>query len=124
MKTTQPPISRRDFIEKSVRGAGILAVASTAMQFETRGRSADSAANAFAYDVGSLAKTDPALLKYEEVKRFTVPGSEPRRLELGPEDKVYVATKNGVSILDREGGSLGEVVSSSPARCLAVAPDG
>ncbi len=124
MKTGHSSITRRSFIRKSAHGAGLFALCPAAMNVAERAGVAAEVPNAFTYDVEHLVKTDPALLKYEEVKQFKVPKLEPRRLELGPDDHIYVATKAGVSILDRQGESLGEIVLTSPARCVAVASDG
>ena len=124
MKTPQYSINRRTFIQRSAHGAGVLAFGRAALDFSPRAYSADRAANPFAYEVEYLAKTDPALLKYEEVRRFAVPGPEPRRIDIGPGDRLYVATEKGVNILDAKGGPVGDLPTSEPARCVGVAPDG
>jgi hypothetical protein len=83
-----------------------------------------SAGNPFAYDVDSLTRTDPRLLQYEEVGRFAVPNPEPRRIAVGPQDRVFVATKKGVVILARNGEPADEIGLPSAVRCVALAPDG
>lgn len=81
-------------------------------------------ANPFAYDVDRASKTDPSLVHYEEMVRFPCPQPEPRRIALGPDNQLYVAGKNGLSVLDCQGGRAADIALSSPARCVAVAADG
>jgi len=123
MRKEERAISRRDFIGHSVRGAGALALG-VAMEKRLEAEGGKAVGNPFAYDIDPLAKTDPALLKYEEVGRFAVRQAEPRRLALGPEDRVYVAAKHGLTVLDRNGEPLSDIRLSGPARCLGVALDG
>jgi hypothetical protein len=109
-------VNRREFIRQ---GAGIVAGAGAALALARVAK-----ANAFAFDAEGFSKTDPKLIGYEEIKRFTSRQSEPRRLAVGPEQRLYVAGKNGVSIVDFEGGPAAEIGLASPARCIAVAADG
>jgi hypothetical protein len=123
----QPPnrvISRRGFIEKSVRGAGLLALAGAAAERGVHAVDGKPPVSPFAYDVESMARTDPGLIKYEEVGRFVSEQPEPRRLAIGPGDRVYLATKNGISIMDPKGALQADITLSSPARCVGVASDG
>jgi hypothetical protein len=80
--------------------------------------------NPFAYDLEGVSKTDPKLVRYEQAGRFACPGPGPRRLAVGPEDHLYIAARNGVSVLDGEGRPLSEIALGAPARCVAVAADG
>ena len=109
-------INRRLFIQQSVGGASVLAVGSAF--------GAGKDANPFAYDVQRFSKTDPKLIRYEEAARFTCSNPEPRRIALGPENRIYVAGKNGVTVLDQAGARVQDIATSSPARCVAVATDG
>lgn len=122
MKTTR--ISRRGFIRQSLSGAGLLSAAQAALAPHASAGSSKPAGNPFAYDVDSLTRTDPKLLKYEEVGRFVVPSPEPRRIAVGPQDRICVATKKGILILTRNGEPADEIPLPSPARCIGLAPDG
>jgi hypothetical protein len=121
MKRSKADITRRKFLQRSAHGVGLLAVGMSAAQ---SARTADKAANPFAYDVDRLTHTDPKLIQYEQVNRFASLHSQPRRLSIGPGDRLYVATRDGVDVLDREGGRLQSIDLSEPARCVAVAEDG
>ncbi|HWH69322.1 MAG TPA: hypothetical protein VNT26_08040, partial [Candidatus Sulfotelmatobacter sp.] len=127
MDPTRSAVTRREFLRQSARGTGLLAVSGAVLAASgslARAAGAEKNANPFAYDVERFGKTDPALLHYEQVGRFASPNPDPRRIALGPEDRVYLATRNGVNVLDREGGRLTEISLSAPARCVAVAADG
>jgi hypothetical protein len=127
MKKPNPNITRRDFLKGAAGGAGVLAVGSGTFAASVglaRGASAGKDANPFAYDVERLRKTDPKLIRYEQVGQFSSPGPDPRRIAVGPEDRVYVAAGNAVTVLDRDGRRLKEIDLGTQARCVAVAGEG
>jgi len=127
MRNQNRPITRRHFIQKSARSAGVLAAGSAAVVASTRRAGAGSAgkeANPFAYDVERLRQTDPKLIHYEQVGRFPTSQPEPHRIAIGPENQVYVAAGNYVSVLDRQGARVNEIALAGSARCVAVAGDG
>jgi hypothetical protein len=127
MKKKNPDITRRDFLDRAARGAGVIAVGSSAFATSigrARGASAGKEPNPFAYDVGRLQKTDPKLLHYEQVAQFPSPNTDPRRIAIGPGDRVYIAAGNCVSVLDAAGKRISEIPFGTAARCVAVAGDG
>ena len=119
-------LSRRGFFKRGAHAVGMLGVSGAASVLsEPEARAAASkSANPFAYDLGELTKTDPKLIHYEVVGRFPSPRPEARRISFGPNDHLYLAAGNYVSILARDGALLSEVALSAPARCVAVAKDG
>jgi hypothetical protein len=127
MKNRNRAITRRHFINRAVRDAGLLAVGgvsiTTSMRL-ARGASPGKDPNPFAYDVERLRKTDPKLIHYEQVGRFPSPKPDPRRIAIGREDRVYIAAGNYVSVLDGEGTRISEIDLGTAARCVAVAGDG
>jgi hypothetical protein len=127
MKNRKQTITRRDFLKETARGAGALAVGSGAFAASiglTRGASVGKDPNPFAYDVERLRKTDPKLIQYEQAGHFASPNPDPRRIVIGPDDRVYIAAGNSVSVLDREGARIIEIALGTAARCVAVAGDG
>jgi hypothetical protein len=127
MSALNQRINRREFLKQSARGTGCFAVgAAIVAGSEGFGRAVerDKSVNPFAYDVSDWEKTDPALVRYQEVRRFNLADPEPRRIAVGLGEHLYVASRRGVSIVDRDGGSVGDIPLSSPARCVAVAADG
>ncbi len=89
-----------------------------------RAASVGTEPNPFAYDVERLRKTDPKLIKYEQVGHFPCPNPLPRRITVGPDDHLYIAADNAVSVLDREGTRIKDIDLGTAARCVAVAGDG
>jgi hypothetical protein len=127
MKNKHQAITRRHFLKETAGGAGILAVGSgsfAASMGQARGASVGKDPNPFAYDVERLRKTDPKLIHYEQVGHFAGPSPDPRRIVIGPEDRVYIAAGNSVSVLDGKGARVMDVGLGTPARCVAVAGDG
>ncbi|MCX6928810.1 MAG: hypothetical protein NT154_37200 [Verrucomicrobia bacterium] len=127
MQNRKQSITRRHFLKGTAGGAGILAVGSGSFAASIGLASAASAgkdANPFAYDVERLRKTDPKLIHYEQVARFLSPIPDPRHIVIGPEDTVYIAAGNSVSVLDREGTRTNDIGLGTSVRCVAVAGDG
>ena len=71
--------SRRRFVETLAQGS-LLAGAAAWVSRPVSG----AEANPFAYDVSRFSRTDPALLRWEEVSRQICPGKGHRRLAFGP----------------------------------------
>jgi len=127
MKNRKQTITRRHFLKETTGGAGILVVGSGSFAASlglARGASAGTTPNPFAYDVERLRQTDPKLIHYEQVGHFAGPNPDPRRIVIGPEDRVYIAAGNAVSVLDRDGTRITEINLGTAARCVAVAADG
>ncbi len=127
MNNSNQGITRRHFIRDGVRGTGALALGGAALAGAAnpaRAAASGKDPNPFAYDLGQYSKTDPKLLGYEQVSVFTCPVTEAHRIATGPDNRLYVAAKNGVSVLDRSGGRVDEIALAGPARCVAAASDG
>lgn len=84
----------------------------------------DSKPNPFAYDISRFTKTDPRLIGYETVRLFTAEVSEPNRIAVDRNRRIYVAAAKGVSVYDETGGSVLNVVLPKPARCVAIGAEG
>jgi hypothetical protein len=127
MKDNNQAITRRRFLKETAGGTGVLAVGSGTFAASlglARGASVGKDPNPFAYDVERLRKTDPKLIHYEQAGHFPSPNPDARRIVIGPEDHVYIAAGNSVSVLDREGTRIIEIALGTAARCVAVAGDG
>ena len=127
MKNRKQIITRRDFLKETAGGAGILAVGSGSFAASVglgRAASAGKDANPFAYDVERLRKTDPKLIHYEQVGSFRSPHEDSRRIAVGPDDRVYIAAGDYVSVLDRDGTRITDIAFSAETRCMAAAGDG
>jgi len=123
MSCPKQDLTRRRFLQGTARAAGILAVSSNSIPL-LHAASPGRNANPFALDVQRLRRTDPKLIHYEQVSRFPCPAPNPRRIAIGPDDRVHIAAADTVTLLDRDGGRVCEIVCAAPVRCVAVGADG
>lgn len=113
-------INRRNFLERSVWGAGLVALGGSS----SFGAQAGSQPNPFAFDLGKVSKTDPKLVRYEEIRRFASLTPEPRRITTGADGNLYVAGGQQVTVLSPDGQHLKDFTLGGPVGCVAAAPDG
>jgi sugar lactone lactonase YvrE len=78
----------------------------------------------FVLDTTAFMDVDPALVLYEEQPPVAVDVPAAEALAVGPGDTLYVAGRETIAVLDREGRTLRRIEVDGQARCLAVAPDG
>ena len=119
MKKKNQTVTRRDFLKETAGGAGIIALGSGSFAASIglgRAATAGKDANPFAYDVERLRKTDPKLIQYEQVGSFRSPHEDSRRIAIGPDDRVYIAASNYVSVLDHDGSRIADVANCGPSR--------
>lgn len=118
-------MNRRAFFGRSAFGAGI-AVAGTAAAKLGMGKAlAADGAHPFALVADPLKRTDPKLIRYEEVARFNCPDTAPNRFAIGPDQRLYVASSRQVSVLSLSGDLQQSIpVTGGPARAVAPAADG
>lgn len=145
MKRDDPSsrLTRRKFL---LRGAATGAAAAALTQLRSARAAGAGAPNPFAYSVGEFESTNPALLKYREIRRFEVPGKEAprqalqpgadaatdervagvevRRLTLLPGGNLLVAAGQSFLELSPEGTLVREIAVNGLARCAAAAKDG
>ncbi len=114
-------LTRRQFLRRSAAAAGVIGLTAA---LSRRSLGAGARANAFAYDVSRFSKTDPKLVLFDEVRRFTAPREDVRKIALGPENRVYIAAGKQVSVVDAQGISLFEIALPETARCVTVSPEG
>ena len=107
-----------------MRGAGLLAAGTAVGAFSQPFAFGAGQTNPFAYNLDLYTRTDPKLINYDELRRFHFAGAEPRRIVAGPEDRLYIAGKTGVTVFSADGAQAGEIALTAPARCVAVASDG
>lgn len=114
-------LTRRKFL---LRGAATGTAAAALTQLREARAAGAGAPNPFAYSVGEFERTDPALLKYREVRHFEVPGEEARRLTLLPNGNLLAAAGQAFVELTLEGALVRQIAVIGPARCAALAKDG
>jgi hypothetical protein len=113
-------INRRDFLERGVWGAGLVVLGGSS----SFGAQAGSQPNPFAFDLGKVSKTDPKLVRYEEIRRFAALTPEPRRITTGSDGNLYIAGGQQVTVLSPDGQHLKDFTIDGPVGCVAAASDG
>jgi len=112
-------VDRREFFSTLARGAALLGLAHVAL-----GDEPPKGLNPFAYDVARFSKTDPKLIGYDEVGRWPVGFSEPKRMAAGPDGQLYVCGETSVRQFGRSGVRHLDFIVGEQARCAAVDGDG
>jgi len=122
MSMSSNPRNRRTFLRSGARGLALAAGAPWLVG--GTGRAAEPGRNPFAYDVERYRKTDPALIAYDRVEHFPSPHPAPRRLAIGPEDRLYLASGPVVAALNEEHRVAFEIRCTGTVYGLAVSADG
>lgn len=116
-----PLVSRRDFFHRAAQTAGLGAA------FLATGRSgmaAERTANPWAYDDSAFRRTDPALIRYREAKRFRSPRPSPRAIALGSQQRLWLGAGKFVTEISLEGAQVSEFSLPGEIRSLAIGPEG
>ena len=124
-----PIVTRRKFLRHAAVGGALVATAgvtvlATRRLNRRRQTSAALEKNPFAYEIPAPGKTDPRLVAFQQVTRFTVPRADARRIACGIDDRIYIAAGNYLTVLDASGTTLKEIALAAPVRCVAAANDG
>ncbi len=116
MSEKENGITRREFISKSIKGASLVALSGTI------GLTAD---RVFAdYDLDELSVIDPALVKYQEADMIKPGLRSLRAVAVGPEDRIYLASDNGVQVFSKDTTPVSKLSLSGSPRCLTVTENG
>lgn len=135
-----PPIGRREFLRGGLRYgllAGLAAMAARAVSGGRLGRQDCTNAGICRGCPGypdcelpqalSAKQAGPgpqAAGAYEEIGRIAGCKTPSRHLEIGPDDRLYLATGNTVVVMTQAGLRERELTLDAPVRCVAVATDG
>lgn len=76
------------------------------------------------YDMDSLRKTDPALLKYQEDRRIETGFKQVGGMALRKDGSLLVAGDKSVRLFDADGKGQREIILSAAPRCVAENMDG
>lgn len=117
-------ITRRDFLRKGASATATLGLVGASIQGLQQAFGAQSRPNPFAYNVERFARTDPKLIQYEQTARFPSLAPEPRRIAIGPDGRLFIAGRNGITVLNSTGERAQEIALAAPGRCVAVAKNG
>ncbi|NLH75243.1 MAG: hypothetical protein GX456_19530 [Verrucomicrobia bacterium] len=121
----QTAVTRRRFIggQCAILGAAALGNLATGSIFAAagRGQRADNSENPFAYRVDRFEQTNPKLIGYVEARRFKSPCSEPRRMAIGGDQRIYLAGEKRICVIRPDGSVATEIGLTAPPQCVAVA---
>lgn len=116
MSEKENGITRREFINKSVKGASLVALGG-AMSLTADRLFAD-------YDLDKLSAVDPALIKYREVGIIKPKLSSLRAVAVGPDDRIYLAADRGIQMFGKDAAFASELKLNGSPQCLTVTEDG
>ena len=129
MSEEKKGITRREFISKSIKGAGLVglggAVGLTARRFLKDGsdKGAGGAVKASGYDLEELSAIDPALIRYKETGRINTELRSLHAVAVGPDDRIYLAGDKAIHVFGADTTRLSELKLSDSPRCLTVTED-
>lgn len=92
----------------------------------TKGKKGDLG-EAFTYNLNEFRRTDPALVKYEEIDRIDTGFQNPFAIALksiDSSDRIYVSGDRSIRVFRDSGHLLLEISVTGIPRCLAIADDG
>jgi hypothetical protein len=76
--------------------------------------------NPYEYDLTELKKTDPAQIKYSQIKQIKIDLNKLHAIAVDGEDNIYVSGDNYLKIMDSSGQNLSSVELDGPAKCITV----
>ncbi|MFO1499748.1 MAG: hypothetical protein U1G07_15370 [Verrucomicrobiota bacterium] len=122
MAHSQPKsmLTRRQFVRQSVISGGLITLSSSLALGDSSPRSGKTDENPFQYDLSRFQKTPPELLHYEEVGRISSPHPEPARITVGPDDRIYLAASQYVTVFGRNRAVELDLALRNRASCITV----
>jgi hypothetical protein len=130
MIVSKKGITRREFISKGLKGAGLVglggAIGLTTSRFlnDTTAKELGDSASASDYDLSKLSAIDPALIKYQEAGKIGMRFEHLRAIAVDHNDRIYLAADKTIQILSKEAAFLSEIRLKNSPRCLTVTEDG
>jgi hypothetical protein len=76
--------------------------------------------NPYEYDLTELKKTDPALIKYSEIKQIKIDLKKLYAIAVDAENNIYVSGDNVLKIMQSDGQTIAGIELDGPAKCITV----
>ncbi len=130
MAMSESKMTRREFISKSVKGAGLVGfgggIGFAASRFftNTSTSSPGSAVDSFSHDLTELSAVNPALIKYQEAGKIDMKFQNLRAVAVDSDDRIYVAADKTIHVLDKDTATLSKIRLADSPGCLTVTEDG
>ena len=124
----QTGAGRRSFLRTAAWGGGIAGLGGLVglgVSRIPRGTGKSKAlGDEFTYDVARFQKSDPALVRYEEVARFPVGLERARNIAAGADGSIFVAGAGGIRKFSAEGEALLSIPLEEPVYSVALRASG
>jgi hypothetical protein len=119
-------LSRRKFLQNAaaISAIGATVAVGARVWLQRKQRAGFNDKNPFAYENPPQRASGPGRLDFHSANRFAAPHPDSRRLICGPDDRLYLAAGNYITVLTDHGTVVSEIALSGAARCVAVASDG
>jgi hypothetical protein len=123
---------RRSFIRTAAWGGGIAGLGGLAGLVANRLAARKPAASSskpalgdeFTYDVSRFQKSDPALVRYEEISRFTAGLERARNIAAGADGSIFVCGTGGIRKFTADGQHALTIPMDEPVHSIALRPNG
>lgn len=122
---------RRSFLRTAAWGGGIAGLGGLAGLAANRLMSDKPAASLkpalgdeFTYDVTRFQKSDPALVRYEEVLRFPAGLERARNIAAAPDGAIFVVGTGGIRKFSPKGEPVLTISTDDPVYSIALRPNG
>ncbi len=125
-----PGADRRAFLRTAAWGGGLLGLGGLAgyavkrFPGKPQGTATPPLGDEFTYDVARYQKSDPALIRYEEVMRFPCGLERARNLTAGPDGSIWVAGTGGIRRFSNMGAPLLTIEMDQPVHSIALGKTG
>ena len=94
------------------------------LRSDPTGKGGSGLGKEFVYDDEQYRRTDPALIRYKELRSIETGLQVTRGIAVGGDDRLYVAGDKTVIAFDSNGERFGQITLDDPPRCLAVTANG
>jgi hypothetical protein len=125
-----PAADRRSFLRTAAWGGGIAGLgglaglAANRLMARKPGVSKPALGDEFTYDVSRFQKSDPALVRYEEVLRFPVGLERARNIAAAPDGSIFVVGTGGIRKFSPKGEPVLTIPTDDPVYSIALRPNG
>jgi hypothetical protein len=125
-----PAADRRSFLRTAAWGGGIAGLgglaglAANRLMARKPGVSKPALGDEFTYDVSRFQKSDPALVRYEEVLRFAVGLERARNIAAAPDGSIFVVGTGGIRKFSPKGEPVLTIPTDDPVYSIALRSNG
>ncbi len=116
--------SKTIIIITSILALSVIAAIITVINVTISGEGSGKLGESFNYDLNEFYKTDPAIVKYIELRKINSGLNNASAIAIDQNDHIYIAGDNLIRIFNDNGSKLFEIKLSNSPNCLTVTNDG